>query len=86
MKDHCDFNILTQGKPCVGGSLCDMCKVPLAYGWQHVCIKGKPTMTRAFIWEAEREAIIESYRKKISEIEKVIAEFEKIPSKEEYDG
>lgn len=85
-KDHCDFNFLQQGKPCIGGGLCMMCKIPLHCGWQHVTIKGKPTMIRKFIDNRERDAIIASKRQEIAKLEKVIAEFEAIPSREQWEA
>ena len=70
---------------CIGGCVCEFCKVPPLYGYFPIFRKMKWEFERRFILEKSREDCIRFYEHEIAEAQKMIDELRAIPSKAEYE-
>ena len=69
-------------KACVGNYLCELCKVPNAFGYFMTLDKrGLMRWEQRFITEPHREAYIRGLEAKIAELQTQIDEVREIPAK-----
>lgn len=71
-------------RPCIGRHDCERCRVPEAYGYFLRWEKGKAVWDKRFILEVDRKAILRYYDKEIEKLQKLRAEVENLPSKDDY--